>query len=103
MDEYNEIVEKFKALEDNQESLAGISSEYGFTKEETDEDDGNIGDRYEIFKASKQVGDYTLLIKVETRDNYRSFGGDDDEPYFNTLELWKDGELIGSKGYTYFK
>ncbi|HGE7613847.1 TPA: hypothetical protein ACGC1O_005159 [Bacillus cereus] len=103
MEEYNVIVEKFKELESKQQSLAQISREYGFTVEETDKDDNNYGSRYEIFKASKQVGEHKLLIKVETRDSYRSFGGNDDEPYFNTIELWKGENLVNSSDYTYFK
>ncbi|MBJ6722336.1 hypothetical protein I2750_19235 [Bacillus sp. PR5] len=105
MEEYNVIVEKFKELESSKQSLDQISRQYGFTNEEVDKDDNNIiaGNRYELFKASKQVGEHKLIIKIETRDRYRSFGGNDDEPYINTLELWKDGDLIESKGYTYFK
>jgi REP element-mobilizing transposase RayT len=103
MEEYNEIVEKFKELESTQQSLAQISREYGFTVEEIDKDDNNVGGRYEIIKASKQVGEHKLLIKVETRDSYRSFGGNNDEPYFNTIELWKGEKLVNTSGYTYFK
>lgn len=105
MEEYNAIVEQFKEFESAERSLAQISRDYGFTKEDVDENDKNVitGNRYEVFRASKQVGKHKLLIKVETRERYSSFGGNDDEPYFNTIELWENGKLIKSDGYTYFK
>lgn len=79
MDEYNKILAEFKYLESNKESLAQIARGYGFTDEDIEKDDSNTGNRYEVFKASKQVGEYKIIIKVETRDNYRSFGEDDEE------------------------
>ncbi|QDQ03761.1 hypothetical protein EKQ63_00880 (plasmid) [Bacillus sp. BD59S] len=104
MEEYNAIVEKFKELESAERSLVQISRDYGFTEEKVDKDDNDViaGNRYELFKASKQVGKHKLVIKVETRDKYSSFGNDD-EPYFNTIELWEGVKLVESKGYTYFK
>jgi hypothetical protein len=102
MDEYIEIVEKFKDLEGKKKSLAEVSKEYGFKSEKTLKENNNNESRYEVFKASKKMGEYTLIIKIETKDSYRSFK-DDKEPYFNSLELWNADSLVRSESYTYFK
>lgn len=102
MDEYNEIVSKFNYLEINKISLATISGEYGFTSEKEGQKNNSVGERYKLLVASKQVGKYNMIVKIETRDIYRSFG-DDDEPYINIIELWKNEGLVDSKSYTYFK
>ena len=104
MNEYDEIVSKFNQLENDEISLAEISRKHGFIVQEKSQEEENIpGDRYEVFKASKQVDQYTMIIAIETRDSYRSCAADDQEPYFNTIELWENGNLIKNNSYTYFK
>lgn len=101
MDEFNEIIRKLDYLEKNKISLATICSEYGFSKKKLVKDN-NTTERYQVFKASKKAGHYKIIIIIETRDSYKSFANDK-EPYFNIIELWKDGRIVDSKNYTYFK
>ncbi|MHC1747468.1 MAG: hypothetical protein AB9856_03650 [Cellulosilyticaceae bacterium] len=105
MDLFNQIVELMPSLNASCTSLSDIAHQQGFTIIPLPKDDDQCalaGNRYTCFTAEKHVGEYTLTIEVETRDIYRSFGNDD-EPYFNTLCLYKGNELIDSKSYTYFK
>lgn len=57
---------------------------------------------YECFHAEKTDGDQTIVLNITTRDNYRSFGNDE-EPYHNTVSSYKDGQLVDTKSYTYFE
>lgn len=105
MELFNEISSQMSSLEASCTRLSDIAHQQDFTIIPLPEDDGKdalAGDRYTCFTAEKHIGEYTITIEVETRDSYRSFGNDD-EPYFNTLRLYKGTELIDSKSYTYFK
>ncbi|MCQ6274721.1 hypothetical protein JMM81_07010 [Bacillus sp. V3B] len=100
---FDDIVSKFNELESKAESLASVVNHYGFETVDKQQDDNYVtGDTYEIFRAQYLSEGYVLVASITTRDKYR-LGGNDDEPYTNTLELFKNGELITKEAYTYWK
>lgn len=101
--EYDEIIARFKELESSMTSLVSISQEFNFVSEDKISQD-NILDcnEYEVFKSNKEDKNYRMTIIISTKDNYKTCGNDD-EPYRNVLELWKDGILERSNEYIYFK
>lgn len=103
MNEYYKITSMFKKLESTHESLADVSRMYNFTPEVVGDDNGNVGDVYTVFKARKKIDKkIQIVIRVDTRDSYRTFIFDK-EPYFNIIELWENDELIKKDSYVYYE
>lgn len=98
---YQEIVNEIEGFEESHTPISNIAHKKGFIMKEKQNNDEPFG-YYECFHAEKEDGKYKIIITIETRDNYRSFGKDD-EPYHNTVALYENDTCIASKNYTYFE
>ncbi|WHP41462.1 hypothetical protein [Lysinibacillus capsici] len=106
MNLFDDIIKEFPRLEEKQETIVSIARNKGFqdvdTLKRADSFAGD-GNYYEIFRAVLEEGNFKLVAKVETKDKYRSFVGNDDEPYCSTLELWENGKKVKEKSYAFWK
>lgn len=102
---FDELVSKFEALEESQQTIAQVAKEIGFNnvplnnKKDSFAGDGNY---YEVYRAEYNVGNEKIIAVVKTKDKYRSFGKDD-EPFTSTVELWSNCKIINEKSYTFWK
>ncbi|WP_431808557.1 hypothetical protein [Lysinibacillus sphaericus] len=106
MNLFDDIVKEFPRLEEKEETIVNIVRNKGFQDVDTLKKEGHLagdGNYYEIFRAILEEGDFKLVAKVETKDNYRSFVGNDDEPYRSILELWENGKKVKEKSYAFWK
>lgn len=98
---YDSIVAQFGDLEKSKTPISNVAHKEGFTQIETPDTESSDG-THECFRAEKIDGDQTVVVSITTRENYRSFGNDE-EPCHNTVSSYKDGKLIESKSYTYYE
>ena len=99
---FSTIVSEASDYENSQTPLSTIAHKYEFNILEP-EDTDNPNDYYECFKAEKYDGNQKIVITIITRDIYRSFVNDDDEPYHNKIEVFENDKCIDHFEYTYFK
>lgn len=95
-----QILKEYITLEKNEQSLRELARKYNFTEENIKNDDNNY--YYHLYYGKKNIENFLITIEIETRDIYRPFR-DDDEPYRNTLKIFKNDKLIDSKTYIYFQ
>lgn len=100
MDIFDEIVSRFKKLEDEKITLSNLARKYNFEEIEK-KDDSVPGEYYYLYYGEKKIDDFLLVIEVETKDKYKSFG-DDDEPYRNTIKILKNNKVINEEYYIFF-
>ena len=98
---YDSIIAQLDELEKSKTPISNVAHKECFTQIQTPDTESTDG-TYECFRAEKADGDQKVILSITTRDNYRSFGNDE-EPYHNTVSVYKDGQLIGSKSYTYYE
>lgn len=98
---YQTILSEITNYEETQTPISNIGCKYGFTIIDAPLEDDN-GNFYTVYKSEKFVDDYHIILEIETKDKYRSFSNDD-EPYRNTISIFKDSNLISTKSYTYWK
>lgn len=99
---FSTIVSESLGYEYSQTPLSNLAHKYEFTILEP-EDTDKPNDYYECFKAEKLDGNQKIVITITTRDIYRSFVNDDDEPYHNKVEVFENNKRIDYFEYTYFK
>ncbi|WP_333860815.1 hypothetical protein [Clostridium sp.] len=102
MDIYNEIVSKIHECESKKIPISDFGHKYGFKNVNLNHKNEEINEPYICYKAQKENDGYIITLEIETEDNYRSFGNDE-EPYRNKITVSKNGKEIQSKTYVYVK
>lgn len=99
---FSTIVSEASDFENTLTPLSILAHKYEFTILEPEATD-NPTDYYECFKAEKVDGNQRIVITITTRDIYRSFVNNDDEPYHNKAEVFENDKCIDHFEYTYFR